>query len=110
MSDRLPLPVGYVFVWLRAVQVARNHGYAIGLHGSMNRDLDMIAVPWTEEASPAEDLVEAIRVDLSGELLREPNGAITVEKPHGRRAWGIRLPHSHAYVDLSVMPLKSEVK
>lgn len=31
-------------------EVARGCGYAIGLHGSMKRDVDLIAVPWTDEA------------------------------------------------------------
>ena len=26
--------------------VAREMGYALALHGSMNRDMDLIAVPW----------------------------------------------------------------
>jgi len=30
-------------------EVARSCGYAIGLHGSMRRDLDLIAVPWGQE-------------------------------------------------------------
>lgn len=41
--------------------VARPLGYAIAVHGSMRRDLDLVAVPWTDDAAPAENLVEAIR-------------------------------------------------
>ena len=33
--------------------VAHEHGYAVAVHGSQARDLDVIAVPWVEGASPA---------------------------------------------------------
>jgi len=32
----------------------RDCGYAIAPHGSLARDLDVIAVPWTEDAVSAE--------------------------------------------------------
>ena len=41
-------------------EAAKEHGYAIGLHGSMRRDLDLIAVPWREGASDKEVLAHAI--------------------------------------------------
>jgi hypothetical protein len=92
-AERLPI--------LRTV--AREHGYALGLHGSGERDLDLIAAPWTEDASEAEVLVEALRVSING-VVAEPPSHI---KPHGRRAWLIylHLDGSRLYVDLSVMPL-----
>ena len=78
--------------------VARACGYAVGLHGSMSRDFDLIACPWSHEAKSAEELAEAVRESCGGPF----EGNIT-EKPHGRRAWTIRIS-GHAYVDLSVMP------
>lgn len=41
-------------------RVARRHGYAIGVHGSMSRDLDLIAVPWVESASSPDELLKEI--------------------------------------------------
>lgn len=81
-------------------KVAREHGYALGLHGSGERDLDLIAVPWVEDASEAEVLVEALRSSIDGVA------AGPYAKPHGRRAWLIylHLEGSRLYVDLSVMP------
>lgn len=95
--------------------VARAHGYAIGVHGSQARDLDLIAAPWTEEATGPEALVEALRVALDGLLLNAP-GRTPATKPHGRLAWSIHLGGSaargeggdiedvHLYLDLSIMP------
>jgi len=94
-------------------------GYAIGIHGSMTRDFDLIAAPWTETAKPAEDLVEAVRAAVGGHII--PNGTpggrwdrtaekfvpAVVEnpqaKPHGRLGWAIQIG-AGAYLDLSVMP------
>lgn len=90
---------------------ARALGYAIGLHGSMQRDFDLIACPWRDDAKPAEELVEAIRVLVGGNCMLN-NPAV---KPHGRRAWSIHLIDYEkqeqfgvtlgtAIIDLSVMP------
>jgi hypothetical protein len=87
---------------------ARSHGYALGLHGSGQRDLDLIAAPWTEDASAAEVLVEALRASINGHI-SEHEGYNPMSKPHGRRVWSIRPlegnPRAELYVDLSVMPL-----
>jgi hypothetical protein len=96
---------------LRAV--AREHGYALGLHGSGERDLDLIAVPWTEDASDNETLVEALRVAINGHIANSLTdgkfvGRSPLERPHGRRTWAIRPlennPTAELYIDLSVMP------
>jgi hypothetical protein len=117
MSDK-PASKAPVFAWMMPAltQVARTHGYAIGLHGSMARDLDLIAVPWTAEAAPAEVLAEAIRSAVDGKIdtlahiapgddptadaIRENPQA----KPHGRLAWSIYFSGRMFYIDLSVMP------
>lgn len=98
--------------------IAREHGYAVGVHGSMATDLDLIACPWAEAVSDAEVLAEALREALNGHYppsARKVDGEWQMvpnpeQKPHGRRAWSIHftpaspLPHSPCYIDLSVMP------
>lgn len=98
---------------------ARELGYCLALHGSMVRDLDLVAVPWVDDAAPPEVLVEALRKILGGSII--PAGTkggrwdaeagkfidAVVEnpsrKPHGRLAWNIHLG-GQPVVDLSVMP------
>ena len=90
-------------------RVAREHGYAIGVHGSLARDIDLIAVPWTLEASPREELVHAIVSAVGGYIRNEllgSDGTIMRNpeaKPHGRLAWSIHVAGG-TYLDLSVMP------
>lgn len=106
-------PRAAAFAWMvpHIAAVARQYGYAIGLHGSMARDLDLIAVPWTDSATDAETLVEAIR-DAVGGFIRNDDPPHPYhldtknpgEKPHGRLAWSIRFSGHRFYIDLSVMP------
>jgi hypothetical protein len=83
---------------------ARGCGYAIGLHGSLQRDFDLIACPWREDATSAKELVRAVTFVVGGAVRLEESR----EKPHGRRAWLIYLPATgfevSAVIDLSVMP------
>ena len=90
--------------------VAREKGYAIGLHGSLARDIDLIAVPWTDEAATADDLVAAIQATVEEHgphriAFISPNSP--AEKPHGRRAWSI-VTGGGPFIDLSVMPRSPE--
>ena len=87
---------------------ARELGYALGLHGSMVRDLDLIAAPWSDTAVSAEVLAEALRDVVGGQILPsyrlgDPTNRNPSKMPHGRMAWSIMLGGG-AYIDLSVMP------
>lgn len=88
---------------------ARRLGYALLVHGSLARDIDMVAIPWTEDAAAAEELVAALiktaRRHNDGVAFLAPGQKLPVRKPHGRRCWSIFVQEEHGtYVDLSVMP------
>lgn len=89
-------------------EAAREQGYAIGLHGSMRRDLDLIAVPWREGASDKDVLAHAIAVAACG-ITRDGDHQWEV-KPLGRLAtslpccWPSWYGEAGAgHIDLSVM-------
>lgn len=94
-------PAGYVGILSILVETAREHGYALGLHGSLARDMDLIAVPWVEDARPAEFLIAAIADRVAWLPTHGVDGP--ENKPHGRRAWSIALGHG-ARIDISVTP------
>lgn len=94
-------PIAYVCHVPRITAVAREHGYAIGIHGSLQRDLDLIAVPWSEVAVDAAALVRAICEVVGGFIM--PHQEEPTKKPHGRLAWTIQLG-AGLYIDLSVTP------
>ena len=88
-------------------QCARNHGYALAVHGSLLRDVDLIAAPWIPQAKAPSTLAKAILgivKALSGrdQVYVRMNEKPTA-KPHGRVAWGIFFS-ANVYLDLSVMP------
>lgn len=104
--------------------IARRHGYALAIHGTLTTDLDLIAVPWIEEATDAKVLRDALLDHIGacgyGDLLRRDCPHLTEDiiaqivarakggeegeaKPHGRRAWNLYL-EAGAKVDLSVLP------
>ena len=109
--------------------VARRLGYAIGVHGTLKRDIDLIACPWTRDAVSARCLVKAIQAKAREVIgYAEPHWAEKRSsnstyfrngcsgfaegvgrmsaKPHGRRCWTFHLLRSQdgPYIDLSVMP------
>lgn len=105
-------PVCYTVLYPKLVEVAREQGYALAVHGSMVRDFDLIAVPWSDTACDALTLVLAIKGVVRGIFSHEdfddlvPDGNPSV-KPHGRRAWSIHFTNAGChgpYIDISVMP------
>jgi hypothetical protein len=84
---------------------ARELGYAIGVHGSIKRDIDLIAVPWSEQAVEADEFAEAMRVETErviGFAVFGNDGPFPRPKPFGRRCWTIHF--NGTYLDLSVTP------
>lgn len=92
----------------RIREAAKALGYAIAIHGTMARDLDLLAVPWTDGAADPSRLVEAVREAVGGYVIGdvENRGVITDEptrQPHGRLSWNICWG-GRPFIDLSVMP------
>jgi hypothetical protein len=83
----------------RIRELAYEVGYAIGEHGSKERDLDVIAAPWTEDAVDAMDLLLHIKCGLKGKLL----GGIE-KKPLGRIGANIQMDGWYKTIDISVCP------
>jgi hypothetical protein len=93
--------------------VAREHGYPLAIHGTMQRDCDLVAIPWTDKAVAALTLVAALKEACGGcywhperDKLYYNNGTPTV-KPHGRVAYSLHLTDRGGegpYFDVSIMP------
>lgn len=104
-------------------EIARRYGYALAVHGSLQRDIDIIACPWRDSACGPQSMVEAMyracevvigfATGPGGwtekETFAPPPGSLPNPevKPHGRLAWSI-LFGGGPYIDLSVMPLKEQ--
>jgi hypothetical protein len=90
---------------------AKGLGYALAIHGSMGRDLDLLAVPWIESAEAPEALVLAIAEAVHGYVIGDVTARGTVDhptkQPHGRLSWNICWG-GKPMIDLSVMPRRPE--
>lgn len=94
-------------------EAAAEHGYAIGVHGSLRRDFDLMAMQWRDGASDKDALAHAIAVAACGIALdgayqweRKPNGRFAVSMPicwtdHSNPEFGDKPSLGH--IDLSVI-------
>lgn len=99
----------------RIKKIANELGYAVAIHGSKTRDLDVMAMPWVKEAKAPETLAIALMREfhLLGDRKQGDGYSYTRKylkemaeksnKPHGRRAYSLPVK-GRAYIDLSVMP------
>lgn len=81
--------------------LAKEIGYAIGVHGTLERDLDVIAAPWTEEALKYNwrEVMDHIAKGMNGRVVEAS------WKPLGRRACTILIDGWYKDIDLSVCPI-----
>lgn len=92
----------YARVFTMARTLAWAEGYAIAFHGSFTRDLDLIAIPWTEAACEPDHLLRRIESATGLKNISDQPG----KKPHGRLAWTLTFSTfgDPRFVDLSIMP------
>ena len=95
----------------RIRRAAAELGYAVAIHGTLTRDLDLLAVPWIEQAAEPIALVKMIADTVGGYVIgdrADERGYISdhpTDQPHGRMSWNICWG-GKAFIDLSVMPRK----
>lgn len=100
-------PASYSLIVPIIEHEANRHGYAIGLHGSMQRDLDIIAFPWIEHVDHYSILLESILNALNGNIERGP-----IVKPHKRIGFIIGLGSIHSikpHIDLSIFLSNTDI-
>lgn len=89
-------------MWPDIKQVAINNGWAVGLHGSLASDMDIMAMPWTKEAIPAMELMKKI-----DDLLTKPDVLYygikkTTDNPNNRVVYTIHI-WADFYLDINVI-------
>jgi len=75
------------------------HGYALAVHGSLARDLDLIAIPWMAKVSPVERVLAKIRRRYNMREIGEPE-----KREHGRLAYTFSIGWGACSIDLSFFP------
>lgn len=110
MKESSQLKPNYAPVYCAAMypslcDIFHKNGYALAVHGSLARDFDLIAIPWTNEAKSPLDVIEDIKINgfainIIGDL---------EVKPHGRIVYTLSVGFGECACDLSFMP-RSEHK
>lgn len=120
-------PSLYAFYFESLKNIALKYGYNLVLHGSLNRDLDLIAIPWQEKIGSHEEMVNEFSEYLDGSVMlhnrkRGDNGEIVGEPysttHHGRIQYVVNINREcqskhhdgwkdpQYYLDISVTPDK----
>lgn len=89
----------YCAMYPRLAEIAREHGYALAVHGTLQRDMDLTCIPWVESPSDPADVVKAITTEFSIRTIGEPDTSF-----HGRERWTISVGFGECFIDLSFMP------
>lgn len=92
----------YMCLYPGLAEIARANGYALSVHGSLARDMDLIAVPWIENASTPEAVIATIESSYGIRRIGELTTA-----PHGRLVQTIGIQFGECFIDLSFMPLEA---
>ena len=94
----------YASMWNDLRQAAMDCGWALGLHGSLNADMDIMAMPWVEDAVTADKMVKALIkcFDLSDYWIEYQMQVDRTSKPNGRVVYTIPI-YADFYLDINVI-------
>ena len=120
-EDKKPVHVKpglYSLFFYDLKQIAKRYGYNLVLHGSLNRDLDLIAIPWVDKPKPEQNMIKSFQRYLSGFTTTCPDGKVhftvlpgnrhsyIIELNRGnRRGEWMRHKDEQYYLDISVVQL-----
>ncbi len=98
-------------------EIARSLGYNLIVHGSLNRDFDLVAIPWVNEPATQLELVQELDMYLTGKKHKNEHQYMHSMLPGGRSSYVINLnrggftrddkilPDEQYYLDISITPL-----
>jgi hypothetical protein len=106
----------YAMYFQRLMEIAKEMGYNLLISGSMNRDLDLVAVPWIDNPKQELELIQAFDAYLTGECYPSSNFYHLKMLQGGRNAYIINLNRNRDsngedlqyYLDISITPLVVE--
>ncbi len=81
-------------------EIARGKGYAMAVHGTLGRDMDLVCVPWIADPAPPQDVVDAILGEFAMQTVRgDP-----VTREHRRLVYTLTIAAPECFIDLSFTP------
>lgn len=96
--------VFYAAMWDDLRKAALEKGWALGLHGSLASDMDIMAMPWTEEAVNALEMILALKKCF--DKPKRINLIISEDKPNNRVVYTLSI-WADFYLDINVIQSKT---
>ena len=111
-------PMLYSVILEPLKKIALEFGYNLVLHGSMNRDMDLILIPWDDNCAHSDMVVKSFNELLGGEIIQQgtadkPSISKSIFRGAGRVSYLINLNRNgifnkyidkEYYLDISVTP------
>lgn len=110
-------PALYSLIYFELKEIAIKYGYNLVLHGSLNRDLDLIVIPWANNITKTElELIQEFDVYLRGKCFETKEDYLFSELPCSRNNYVINFNRGDKrgewnqfdeqyYLDISFTPL-----
>lgn len=90
----------YASIYPELAEIARGHGYALAIHGSLARDFDLVAIPWGDFVSPHDVVVAGMCHAFAMSNVKGPT-----PMNHGRVCYTLVPKYGHTwFLDLSFTP------
>lgn len=84
----------YCGMYPELAEVARKHGYALTVHGSLRKDFDLFAVPWIDNPSSPKEFLEDLTKQFALKIVGEPDYQC------GRERWTLHFTFGEAWLDI----------
>lgn len=96
--------VFYACMWEDFRNAALDCGWALGLHGSLSNDMDIMAMPWVEDAKPVEIMIATLENCLTKPDERIFKTECSKDKPNNRVVYTIHI-FSDFYIDINIIQI-----
>jgi len=94
--------VFYACLWEDLRNAALDCGWALGLHGSLSSDMDIMAMPWVENAKSVDEMIESLESCMTKPDERIFKTTKTTAKPNNRIVYTIHI-FSDFYLDINII-------
>lgn len=92
----------YASIYPDLKEAALKCGWALGLHGSLANDMDIMAMPWTEQSVPVNELMKALSDCFTDNPFKDEHVIPFTEKPNGRVVYTMSI-WADWYLDINII-------
>ena len=94
--------VFYASIYNDLCQKALSCGWALGLHGSLSNDMDIMAMAWTDDAKPVEEMIQALSDCFDKSPFKDMHTVPHYGKPNNRVVYTMSI-WGDFYLDINVI-------